>query len=79
MSTTTAIFGRRLRILRERAGLSQTQLAARCNFEQSHISRWERGGAEPRFESLVQLADALGVPLDDFREEKKSRNPVKSH
>ena len=77
MSTATTIFGKRLRILRERAGLSQTELAFRCNLEQPHISRWERGGAEPRFESLVQLANALGVSLDEFREEKKSRNPAK--
>jgi len=54
-------FGTRLRSLRERAGMTQTQLAQRVGTDQSHISRWERNAAVPEISMVERLAAAFSV------------------
>src|SRR5947208_8777159 len=54
-------FGARLRSLRERAGMNQTQLAEKAGTDQAHISRWERNLAEPDTGMVQRLAAALRV------------------
>lgn len=52
--------------LRERTGLSQSELARRAGLAQSHISAIERrartNDVQPA--TALALADGLGVPLD---------------
>lgn len=57
-------FGERLKDLRVRAGLSQNALARHLSgaTDVSQISRWERGVTFPGFETLIELAEILGVP-----------------
>ncbi len=62
-------FGRRLRELREAAGLSQKELADRMGVQQTAVSWWERGRREPSFGNAVKLAEALGVNVLAFLEE----------
>jgi transcriptional regulator with XRE-family HTH domain len=54
----------RLRALREAAGLSQRDLAARLGIHHSNIGYWERSGQPPRSDLLASMADALGVSID---------------
>jgi len=54
---------RRIRSLREAAGLTQEDLAARCDISVSFASLLERGERSPSFETLLQIASALGRPL----------------
>jgi transcriptional regulator with XRE-family HTH domain len=58
--------GALLREWRERAGLTQQELADKCGLSRFQISRWETGDAKPEpgsLEPLVRgLADALGRP-----------------
>lgn len=55
--------------LRERAGLTQIQLAAALNVSQSTVSQWETGAALPTTDKLPKLAEILGCRIDDlFRE-----------
>jgi transcriptional regulator with XRE-family HTH domain len=54
-------FGTRLRSLRERARMTQAELAAKIGSDQSIISRWERNLAEPELTVVERLATALGV------------------
>ncbi len=51
--------------LREKHGLTPTQLAERCGVNQSDISRIERGSTSPTARTLQRIADALdaGVRL----------------
>ncbi|MDP9026587.1 MAG: helix-turn-helix domain-containing protein [Actinomycetota bacterium] len=49
---------------RERAGLTQTELAARANVAQSVISAYESSKREPSFETLKRLVAATGFDLD---------------
>ena len=60
------MIGRRIRELREAAGLTQAALAVKLKVRQGTLSGWERGGVDHRLESLVAMAKALGVDLNDL-------------
>ena len=49
--------------LRERHGLTQAQLAARCGVDQGDISRIERGSTSPTARTLQRIADALDADV----------------
>jgi transcriptional regulator with XRE-family HTH domain len=49
-----------IRSTRERAGLSQRQLALRAGSTQAAVSRLERGVVSPTFETLRELLLAMG-------------------
>ena len=49
--------------LREKHGLTQAQLARRCNMSQADISRIERGSTSPTARTLQRIADALEADL----------------
>lgn len=51
---------------RERAGLTQEELAERSGLYRTEISLIEREGREPRLGTLLKLADSLGIPLSDL-------------
>ena len=51
---------------RKAAGLTQTQLAERAGVTQAHISKLERGEWEPRLNTIVTLAKALGVKMAEL-------------
>ena len=59
-------FGKRLRNLRKKAGLTQEQLAIAINVSLKTVQRWELGQREPRFEDIKALAIALGVSEADL-------------
>ena len=54
---------RRIRTLRERRGLTQEDFAARCGISVSFASLLERGERSPSYETLLQVAAALQLPL----------------
>jgi transcriptional regulator with XRE-family HTH domain len=60
--------GQQIRALREKRGLVQVDLAARCSVREVSVSRWERDLEVPRVQHLAALAKALGckVLLDDL-------------
>jgi len=68
LADQAAAFGHRLRELRERAGLTQTQLAERAGLHRQGIVKLERGEREPAWSTLLALAEALGVDLNSFAE-----------
>jgi len=59
-----ANFPFRLRFLRERAGLSQQELADRVGLSKSSVNMYERGEREPGIESLEAFADLFNVDMD---------------
>lgn len=54
----------RIRIARERIGLSQGLLADKANVTNASISRWELGKRIPNSEDIGTLSDVLGVSTD---------------
>ena len=57
---------RRIRALRERRGLTQEDFAARCGISVSFASLLERGERSPSYETLLQVAAALGLPPSEL-------------
>jgi ribosome-binding protein aMBF1 (putative translation factor) len=49
--------------LREKHGLTQAQLAARCGIDQGDISRIERGSTSPTARTLQRIAEALDADV----------------
>ncbi|MBR6784844.1 MAG: helix-turn-helix domain-containing protein [Clostridia bacterium] len=52
-----------IRELRKQKGMSQNELAQRCNVHQTAVSQWENGRTSPDNESLKILAGVLGVSV----------------
>jgi DNA-binding XRE family transcriptional regulator len=59
-------FGDRLRELRDRAGLTQQQLARKAIVALATLRGLERRQRRPSWNSVVKLARALGVSADAF-------------
>lgn len=52
-----------LHTLRDRSGLSQTELAKRARISRQHLNRIELGHVSPRPYIVARLAAALDVPV----------------
>ena len=63
MSRLKAQFGTRLQELRQRAGLTQEQLADKIGVTIESVSNMERGIHGPKFETLENIASVLKVPV----------------
>lgn len=62
--------GARVRVERERLGLTPTELAESMGTTQPRITRLEAGGVTPSLDTLHRAAEALGLELVvDFREQ----------
>jgi transcriptional regulator with XRE-family HTH domain len=59
-------FGERLCEMRERAGLSQQQLAERVGVSQRAYSYWERYSVTLRPDQLLKLASALSISVEEL-------------
>ncbi len=64
MAETLEGFAQRLRELRKSKNLSQTELGQLAGLHYTHIGRFERGASRPSGDTLMRLADALGVTSD---------------
>lgn len=67
---------RRLRIERE---LSQQDLAEKVGVIQAAISQIESGSVNPRYTTLLALAAALGVGLDDLAKDDSISETAQIH
>lgn len=61
---------RKLKKLRESAGLGQSDLARMAGVTQAQISNYEIGKQFPGVETTVRLAAALGITLADLIEQE---------
>jgi hypothetical protein len=52
-----------IREARLKAGLTQSELAARLGRERAQVARWETGGQEPSFENVQKVVEACGFAL----------------
>lgn len=58
--------GERIRLLREKAGYSQNELAGRADVSQTHLRRVELGEAGITVDKLQLICDVLGISMKDF-------------
>lgn len=63
-----AVFAKRVRYLRRRRGLTQSELGHLIKIQSSYpgavVSGWERNTREPSFNQLCRLASLFGVTTD---------------
>ncbi len=59
--------------LRQRSGMSKTQLADRLGVDLSTVCKWESGVNKPMADTLLKLADLLGCTIDELfgRDERR--------
>lgn len=60
----------RLKAEREKAGLTQAQLANRIGTTYQNISQYERGIRTPRYETMVKIASAIGITANQIWQEE---------
>ena len=66
--------GKRIRQLRIRNGLTQAELASRCELTKGFVSQLENNLATPSLPALMDLVEALGSDMSAFfSEEKETR------
>lgn len=59
-------FAERLAILLDERGMTQLELAARVGVTRAAMSRYVSGDREPRFVTLVRIAEELGVHVEEL-------------
>lgn len=59
-------FAQKLRQMREKAGLTQGDLADKLDVSRPAVSSWESGKIRPRLNKLQQLADLFGTTVADL-------------
>ena len=64
--TTTEKIGERIIKLRTQKGLSQSDLARACNKDRQAIEKIENGRVNPTLYTLLEISEALQVPLSDL-------------
>ena len=51
----------KIKTFREKAGMSQRDLAYAIGVSQSAVAQWETGTAQPTLDNLRKVADILGI------------------
>jgi len=79
----TELFGRRLRELRQRGGLTQQDVAGQVGCSQGHMSALEQGERVPSLLVMIRLALALRCRVTDLTrvfdaEDLRSMLPLRS-
>lgn len=69
----TAVIAENLVYYRKQAKLTQSELAAKVNYSDKSISKWERGEGVPDIHLLAQLASLYGLTVNDFLTKKKKQ------
>ena len=58
--------GKRIKVLREKKGLNQSQLAIECDKDRQSINRLEKGLINPSIYYLLQVSIALNIQLREL-------------
>ena len=66
--TVKILFGKRVKLLRLQAGLSQEAFALKCGLDRTYISGIERGLRNPTLEVIALIASGLGIEIKDLIE-----------
>ncbi len=60
------LIGNNIRVIREKRGFSQFQLATECELSKNQIGRIERAEISTSILTLKIIADVLGVKVEDL-------------
>ncbi|MFQ5789882.1 MAG: helix-turn-helix domain-containing protein [Acidobacteriota bacterium] len=68
--------GHRIRVLRQKKGMLQEELARKAGLSPSALSNFEQGRRRTSLEWLRKLSKALGVTVSDLIPDARSRKPL---
>ena len=68
--------GTKINQLRKKNGLTQEELADRCELSKGFISQVERGLTSPSIATLIDILECLGTNLKDFFNETSQEKIV---
>ena len=68
--------GAKLKEMRQRKGLTQEELADRCELTKGYISQLENDLTSPSIATLIELLNALGSSLSEFFKEESDEKIV---
>lgn len=71
-------FANNIKLLRDRQGLTQKELAEKCGMHRVSIMRFEGAEFLPSYDDACILADVLGVGVAELRHDLAARGPEKS-
>lgn len=66
MNVDYGLIGKRISFYRHRAGLTQEQLAEKCDLSVSHINRIENGRKKASLDVLISIADSLDTTMNNL-------------
>lgn len=69
-SISSAEIGKRIKELRNRKGLRQSDLARKTGILRANIARIESGKHDPSLETLERISSAMGIPVADLLSKK---------
>ncbi|CAI7727659.1 MULTISPECIES: helix-turn-helix domain-containing protein [Bacteria] len=67
----------KLKILREKNGLTRDDLASKLFVTKQAVYKWEKGMNYPDINNLMKIADIFGVKVDDLLDESRDLNSLK--
>ena len=70
------ITGKFIGLLRKEKGMTQATLADKLNISNRTVSKWENGDGFPDITILPELAEILGVTVDELLKGEKGDNAV---
>ncbi len=56
--------GKRLRLIRERMGITQAEVGNKLGIQSQHVSKYERGETVPTWENLIKLTELYDVNIN---------------
>ncbi len=62
--------GRNICAERNRAGLSQEELAEKANMNEKHLGQIERGQINPKITTIIAIMEALDLPFEALYKSK---------
>lgn len=62
--------GDKIKSIRKKKGLTQEQLAKKCNISKNGLWNYENNHREPRLDTLKAIAKALDIDINELLEEK---------
>ena len=79
MAVDYEMIGRRIRELRKMKGMTQIALADEVNLSPTYLSYLENGNKKPSINTVVTIANALGVTSDEILCGNLEYNPAEYH
>ena len=76
-SPTHLAYGRALREVRLKRGISQERLAHLSGLDRTYVSGIERGERNPSLTNILKLVDALDISLSELANKAKELMPPK--